>query len=76
MLFTGIIAFVAGLILGFVAVFGGFSEQTVQWIGYLIGGSVGIVVGIWVLTLALRNTFSDFKIILVRPEPGDSEDDA
>lgn len=76
MLMTVVFAFIAGLILGVAGSIAGFSEQTMKWASYFIGGSIGVVIGIWIMTVVLKNNFSDFEIVLVRPDSRDFGGDA
>jgi len=63
-LYTLLITFPTGIVIGIIAAFMGEVEQMKVY-GNLIGLILGIPIGIWVVRIVLNKQFSEFRIVLV-----------
>lgn len=73
-LFAVIAGIIVGSLLGILLVFTDFTDQTNQYILEVAGYLVGIPIGIWVLSLVFKKSFSDFKIVLIQNEITETHD--
>lgn len=65
----------AGFVLGILLLLTDLTEQTKQYIYQGVGILVGVPIGIWVMSLAFEKKFSGFKLVLVRLETSEPNDE-
>jgi hypothetical protein len=61
-----VIGAIVGFIFGFVAAMLGISQTVIQQGASLLGGLVGLVWSLLVVSMALKKKYGDFRIALVR----------
>jgi hypothetical protein len=64
-LFGALAGGVAGFVIGLLGAAAGVPSEQISRYGGLAGIAVGIPVGIWVVRIVLRKSWSDFRIVLV-----------
>jgi hypothetical protein len=65
-LFTILIGFFTGFIVGFFGHMADFTPKQIMPISMLLGAVIGVIVSIWILAKILKKKFRSFRIALIQ----------